>query len=91
MEGVFHFSSSHIIQPMDLPDLLDPYTEKEQYGLIKSTPPLNVSTLKENVDAYEQKLIKDQLQETPSHAEAARLLGISRQTLHNKLQKYGIV
>jgi len=47
--------------------------------------------LKERVDAYERGLVAAGLQATGGNrTEAAKLLGISRATLHEKLRKYGL-
>lgn len=49
------------------------------------------ATLKERVEAYERGLIVQSLRECGGNrSEAARRLGISRATLHEKLNKYGL-
>jgi two-component system, NtrC family, response regulator HydG len=48
-------------------------------------------TLKQRVDAYERGLVAQALRASSgSRTEAARALGISRVTLHDKLKKYGL-
>jgi two-component system, NtrC family, response regulator HydG len=48
-------------------------------------------TLKQRVDAYERGLVAQALRAAGnSRTEAARALGISRVTLHDKLKKYGL-
>jgi two-component system, NtrC family, response regulator HydG len=48
-------------------------------------------TLKQRVDAYERGLVAQALRASGgSRTEAARALGISRVTLHDKLKKYGL-
>ncbi len=47
--------------------------------------------LKQRVEAYERGLIVDALRATRGNrSEAARRLGVSRVTLHDKLRKYGL-
>ena len=49
------------------------------------------ATLKDRVEAYERGLLVATLQQTEGNrSEAARLLGVGRTTLHEKLRKYGI-
>ena len=49
------------------------------------------SRLREKMDAYERGLILDALRACAGNrSEAARQLGISRVTLHDKLKKHGI-
>jgi two-component system response regulator HydG len=56
-----------------------------------SAPPSPGATLKERVEAYERGLIVASLKECGGNrSEAARRLGISRATLHEKLHKYGL-
>jgi len=48
-------------------------------------------TLKQRVEAYERGLIVEALRAAKhNRSEAARVLGISRVTLHDKLGKYGL-
>jgi DNA-binding NtrC family response regulator len=57
----------------------------EQNG---KAPPL---TLKQHVEAYERGLIVEALRSSRGNrSEAARALGVSRVTLHDKLKKYGL-
>jgi DNA-binding NtrC family response regulator len=56
-----------------------------------SPPPDDQSRLRDKLDAYERGLIVDALRGCAGNrSEAARQLGISRVTLHDKLRKHGI-
>jgi two-component system, NtrC family, response regulator HydG len=57
-------------------------------GAATSPPPL---TLKQRVEAYERGVIVEALRAARGNrSEAARTLGVSRVTLHDKLHKYGL-
>jgi DNA-binding NtrC family response regulator len=48
-------------------------------------------SLKQRVEAYERSLVVDALRAARGNrSEAARRLGVSRVTLHDKLRKYGL-
>jgi DNA-binding NtrC family response regulator len=54
-------------------------------------PAASPLTLKQRVDAYERGLVVEALEAARGNrSEAARALGISRVTLHDKLRKYGL-
>ena len=61
-------------------------------GLLESTPPSNSESfsLNEALENYEKGMILQALQDTHSISQAARRLGISRQNLQYRLQKYNI-
>jgi DNA-binding NtrC family response regulator len=60
-------------------------------GLPTASAPASALTLKARVEAYEKGLIVEGLKAAHGNrSEAARVLGISRVTLHDKLNKYGI-
>lgn len=61
-------------------------------GMLDSTPPANSESfsLNEALENYEKSMILQALQETHSISQAARRLGISRQNLQYRLQKYNI-
>jgi len=74
-------------------------TEDDQFeGLPKAerahpqgAAPMKVQSLKKAVEDLEQKMIQQALRETRSNQQqAARLLGLSRQGLINKMKRYGI-
>ena len=46
--------------------------------------------LQEAVCGFERTLLKSVLEQCAERAEAARLLGISRQALHQKILRYGL-
>jgi DNA-binding NtrC family response regulator len=54
-------------------------------------PKANSRNLKSAVEELERKLIRDALQETGNNQQqAARLLGLSRQGLINKMKRYSL-
>jgi len=56
-----------------------------------SVAPTETSGLRDRVDAFERQLLLDALAAAAGNrTEAARVLGIGRATLHDKLRKYGI-
>jgi DNA-binding NtrC family response regulator len=60
-------------------------------GRASSSSAEDPSRLREKMDAYERGLILDALRASAGNrSEAARQLGISRVTLHDKLKKHGI-
>jgi two-component system response regulator HydG len=57
----------------------------------RGTHPGPKATLKQKTHGYERGVILEALRETGGNrSEAAKLLGISRATLHEKLVKHGI-
>jgi len=70
-------------EPVDVPgpEVLDHKNGKEQR-----------INLKEKMDLYEKQIVIKSIQNAGGNcSEAARLLGIPRQTLHNKIKKHGII
>jgi DNA-binding NtrC family response regulator len=56
-----------------------------------ATPPLKLQSLKKAVAEVERRMIAEALQETRSNQQqAAKLLGLSRQGLINKMKRYSI-
>ena len=70
---------------------LDPFLLPSLAPLSASAEPRGPLTLKRRVEAYEKGLIVEALRASRnSRTEAAKALGISRVTLHDKLHKYGL-
>jgi DNA-binding NtrC family response regulator len=60
-------------------------------SLSQTAPADAGSTLRHKVDAFERGLIAEALRASAGNrSEAARQLGISRVTLHDKLKKHGL-
>ncbi|MDI3481871.1 MAG: arginine utilization regulatory protein [Tepidanaerobacteraceae bacterium] len=91
IESAMNFMEGNVIEIKDLPNndnyFLTPDMPEMQSVLKKSSvPPLN-----EALTSLEKKLILQAVSiANGNFAEAARILKIPRQTLHNKIKKYGI-
>lgn len=92
IEGAFNLCDGTIISKADLPSYmlrgLDlsgiPAPERQL-----SAPQLPwTGNLKESVEAYERMLIEQALKSSGTYAQAAKQLGITRQALNQKLNKY---
>lgn len=93
IEGAFNLCDTTIIGIGDLPSymLSDMEVEKlvaENQADMRDIPWLG--SLKKNIEAYEKFLIEDSIKSHKTFSSAARHLGISRQSLNQKIQKYGI-
>ena len=93
IEGAFNLCDTTIIGIGDLPSymLSDMEMEKlvaENQADMRDIPWLG--SLKKNIEAYEKFLIEDSIKSHKTFSSAARHLGISRQSLNQKIQKYGI-
>lgn len=91
IEGAFNVCRSRIIELRDLPAYIRDYDN----SVAKRTKALDTIdseqiNLSEMVDAYEKSLILRCMEETNNMAEVAKKLGISRQSLKYKTDKYGI-
>ncbi|NLN49821.1 MAG: sigma 54-interacting transcriptional regulator [Clostridiales bacterium] len=87
IEGAFNLISGNLIQEKDLPDYLR-NSELEYEGRIESALgniPLNVM-----VEEFEKRIIEMAIEKTSSKVEAAKLLGISKQLIQYKTDKYGL-
>ncbi len=82
------------IQPPDLPPNISPYGHgPRQAPLNNATVDFSLSMpeqVERAVEQTETAMIQRALQKAKSRQETADLLGISRKSLHNKMQKYGI-
>lgn len=94
IEGAFNVASGRLIQKKDLPDYLtEPVAAQmvEQSMLSAEECMFEEGfSLEGTVSALEKKILEKALAATRNQAEAARILGISRQTLNYKIIKYQI-
>ena len=87
IEGAFNLISGNLIQEKDLPDYLQ--NKNVQYeGTIEGA--LGKVPLSSMVKDYEKSIILVALERTSNMVEAAKLLGISKQLLKYKIDKYGL-
>jgi len=93
IENIMNFLDGYIIKAESLPSHIfngvnkgNKVLEKDEFIGIDDLPPLNMA-----VENYEKKLIVSAIEKANGNcSEAARLLKIPRQTLHNKIKKYQI-
>lgn len=94
LEGSFSFCTGSTINMIDIPNLQSKLAAPQD--LSGSRPRISdfydeTLTLSENVAAYERKIILRTLEQNGNHVSAAaRRLGLSRQALSYKMEKYGI-
>ncbi|MGI6686489.1 MAG: sigma-54 interaction domain-containing protein [Bacillota bacterium] len=91
IESIMNFTEGSMIDIEDLPPMIRNVKatglEEKEFGLSTSFN----NSLKEAVDTFEKKLIITALNKSQGNiAEAARILKVPKQTLHYKVQKYGI-
>lgn len=89
IEGAVHLCQNHLITVHDLPEHLL-YNFKHPVHLEKQAPPGNEPPLNELVKTYERQLIQSAINRSSSMADAARILGISRQSLRYKIEKHNL-
>ena len=90
IEGAFNMCSSRMIEMKDIPDYIKKNYENE-LNIVEPKVSCNESdgrTLTILVEEYEKKLIKDSMDSSSTLAEAAKKLGISKQSLNYKIDKY---
>ncbi len=87
IEGAFNILGSNYIQKEDLPPYLTMRFEKEKERLDQADEDM---PLEKKVNLYEKRLIIQAMDTSPSIAEAARKLKLSKQALNYKLKKYGL-
>jgi len=87
IEGAFNILSSRFIEVKDLPNYL---VSRVINGMVKIYPKEESLSLDEKIARYEKQLLIEALKSTHTYAEAARKLGISKQSLNYKLQKYNL-
>ena len=87
IEGAFNLTSGNLIKMRDLPDYIQ--NKNMHYsGIIEDS--LGKVPLASMVDDYEKSIIVIALDRSDSMVEAAKLLGISKQLLRYKMDKYGL-
>ena len=94
IEGAFNFCDNRIIGIGDLPAYIVSETEGVDPEILQSgSNEMRIpwrGSLKDTMDAIEGDLINAAVQEYKTLNEAAEYLGITRQTLYHKLEKYRI-
>ena len=93
IESIFNFIEKDVIEIDDLPVAIIQNSKKSQTE--KANEPININgeipPLKSSVELYEKNIIIKALRKSNYNcSEAARLLKIPKQTLHNKIKKYNI-
>ena len=90
IEGAFNMCSSRMIEMKDIPDYIKKDYEKE----LQDIHPKAIfgedsgKTLTDLVEEYEKNLISVSLDSSSNLSEAAKKLGISKQSLNYKIDKY---
>lgn len=97
IEGAFNVASTRFILKKDLPEYL---SHPMHFDPVSMEAPTNTGqgldflfegkTLNQALSEMEEKMIRNALRNAKSHAEAARTLGITKQSLNYKLTKYKI-
>jgi len=91
IESMLNFIDGNMIEVQDLPHHLRHLSTSHQFPESGTSAALPHASLNEKLRAYEKNLIQQAIKEANGNgAEAARMLNIPRQTLHNKLKKYHI-
>lgn len=87
VESAFNITNNDVITMQDIPEYLmkKKVVKANYYEMIKNT------TLPTLVEDYERNLIKMTIEEVENLVEAAKILGISRQSLQYKMSKYEII
>lgn len=93
IEGAFNMCTSRMIELKDIPDYIKKEYESEllaEKQMIKTDcTEDNGKNLTVLVEEYEKNLIRASLDSTATLSEAAKKLGISKQALNYKIDKYG--
>jgi transcriptional regulator with GAF, ATPase, and Fis domain len=85
MEFAFAFQDEHAVIHADA-------FERKSQGAAPVAPVESEGSLREMLARYEQRLIRDTLARNDYNvSSSAKVLGLSRQMLHEKIRKYGIV
>ncbi len=92
IESIMNFIEGDIIEVKDLPKKnYNYFLPQEEVNPLRFNTNSNFPPLVEAVGNFEKNLIKKAINKANgNYAEAARLLKVPRQTLHNKIKKYGI-
>ena len=88
IESAFNTAKGETLLVEDIRDILSPAAPVRRAA---PAPALGEGfSLTRAVDSYERDLIRQALEQSASVSEAARLLGLSRQRLQYKMQKFGL-
>lgn len=91
IEGIMNFIEGDTIDLKVLPPDVSPLLASQPKQAAPEETPGQLPPLEKAVDAYEKELIERAVETANgNYAKAARLLKVPRQTLHNKVKKYGI-
>ena len=93
IEGAFNITSSKFISKKDLPMYVSNINFNDDITISKPedfSKYVVKGNLKNTIDEIEKNIIVNEMNSSCSFTEAARNLGISRQSLHNKMRKHGI-
>ena len=93
IEGAFNITSSKFISKKDLPMYVSNINFNDDITISKPedfSKYVVKGNLKNTIDEIEKNIIVNEMNSGCSFTEAAKNLGISRQSLHNKIKKHGI-
>lgn len=87
IERMMNFADGPVLSSENLPLLV----KANNVPVAAANEPESIGALVESMNTYERELIKKAIVKAQgNYAEAARILEIPRQTLHNKIKKYGL-
>ena len=90
VEGAFASAHSELLLLDHMEDALDRGTEEPRQPDSGEEPLTEGFSLSQAVEQYEKELLRKAMAQSTSISQAARLLGLSRQNLKYKLQKYNL-
>lgn len=90
VEGAFASARSELLLLDHMEDALDRETEESRQPESGEEPLAEGFSLSKAVEQYEKELLRKAMAQSASISQAARLLGLSRQNLKYKLQKYDL-
>ena len=90
VEGAFASARSELLLLDHMEDALDRETEESRQPVSGEEPLAEGFSLSKAVEQYEKELLRKAMAQSASISQAARLLGLSRQNLKYKLQKYDL-
>lgn len=90
VEGAFASARSELLLLDHMEDALDRETEEARQPESGEEPLAEGFSLSKAVEQYEKELLRKAMAQSASISQAARLLGLSRQNLKYKLQKYDL-
>ena len=95
IDSAMVFAKSPLIEKENLPAYITGETTIKREATVElegnsSSSHIGESTLKEAMETFEREFLTEKLLEHSNHTELSRRLNVTRQTLINKLNKYGI-